>query len=375
MQGEDSSPASFEKALSALSTKITESQASLDGVRANSRRVRVLYTLYLSFAYLVYAIVLMLVVGWQNLGALEWTGMAGGPVVIYLVRTLTNAYFTHRIDTLEARLKHQQTERTKTIEKLKAATKYDSTLELLEKYGGGDKRPKPGRQSTGGQDDPNAGPKPKNGPRHSLPAPGPRTGMAPPATANIQRPASSGAPAPSIQVQPPPAQGPPSGQQPNTAEFAPNAGHDSGHQFASNQYDLNPGPPRWYDRVMDLMLGDDETAPKNRIVLICARCRLVNGQAPPGTKALSELGQWKCMGCGVLNGEMDEGKKIMREVTGGDERLAKELEEQFEQNGTLTRRRKIKEEPSEVFKSESESEDEDDERAAEPKSKRGNKRS
>lgn len=123
------------------------------------------------------------------------------------------------------------------------------------------------------------------------------------------------------------------------------------------------------------MLGDDETAPKNRIVLICARCRLVNGQAPPGTKALSELGQWKCMGCGVLNGEMDEGKKIMREVTGGDERLAKELEEQFEQNGTLTRRRKIKEEPSEVFKSESESEDEDDERVAEPKSKRGNKRS
>ncbi|KAH7029544.1 uncharacterized protein B0I36DRAFT_364072 [Microdochium trichocladiopsis] len=385
-KGEDSSPASFEKALSALSTKITESQASLDAVRSNSRRVRVLYTLYLSFAYLVYAILLMLVVGWQNLGALEWTGMAGGPVAIYLVRTLTNAYFTHRIDTLETRLKDQQAERAKTIEKLKAATKYDSTLELLEKYGGGEKRPKAGRQSTGNPDDHTSGTKVKGGPRHSLPAPGARTGMAPPPTANIQRPASAGAPSATPQQQPRPAQGPPSGQQPNTAEFAPNAGPVPGSQFASNQYDLNPGPPRWYDRVMDLMLGEDETAPKNRIVLICSRCRLVNGQAPPGTRSLSDLGQWKCMGCGAMNGEMDEGKKIMREVLGGgsaagDERLAQELEEQFEQDGSsAAQRRTIKEEPSEVFKPDSDSEDEDDvpavAAAPEPKSKRrGNRKS
>lgn len=65
---------------------------------------------------------------------------------------------------------------------------------------------------------------------------------------------------------------------------------------------------------MDLMLGEDEMAPKNRIVLICQNCRLVNGQAPPGTKTLAELGKWKCVACGAINGEMDEGKKIMREV-------------------------------------------------------------
>ncbi|KXJ90471.1 hypothetical protein Micbo1qcDRAFT_164047 [Microdochium bolleyi] len=376
-KGEDSSPASFEKALSALSTKITESQAQLDAVRSNSRRVRVLYTLYLSFAYLVYAIVLMFVVGWQNLGALEWTGMAGGPVAIYLIRTLTNAYFTFRIDKLETRLKDQQTERTKTIEKLKAATKYDSTLELLEKYGG-EKRPKPGRQGTGEQGDKTADPKAK-GPRHSLPAPGARTGMAPPPTANIQRPSSSGAPAPAGPQQPRPLQGAPGGQhqqsrETTTEEFAPNAGQVPGAHLSSNQYDLHPGPPSWYDRMMDLMLGEDETAPKNRIVLICARCRLVNGQAPPGTRSLPELGQWKCMGCGAMNGEMDEGKKIMREVLGGDKRLAQELEEQLEQDGSSAQRRTIQEEePSEVFKPESDS---DSEVAPEPKSrKRGNKKS
>lgn len=80
-QGDDSSPASFEKTLSTLSVKITNSQARLDRLRATARRVKVLSTLYLSFAYLVYAIVLLLVVGWKNMGAYEWSGMAAGPVV------------------------------------------------------------------------------------------------------------------------------------------------------------------------------------------------------------------------------------------------------------------------------------------------------
>lgn len=61
-------------------------------------------------------------------------------------------------------------------------------------------------------------------------------------------------------------------------------------------------------------MGEDETAPKNRIVLICKKCRLVNGQAPPGVRNVAELGAWKCMGCGTTNGEMDEGKKIIQEV-------------------------------------------------------------
>jgi hypothetical protein len=65
---------------------------------------------------------------------------------------------------------------------------------------------------------------------------------------------------------------------------------------------------------MELLLGEDETAAKNRFVLICQRCRLVNGQAPPGTKSLDEIGTWKCMACGAMNGEVDEGKRIVNEV-------------------------------------------------------------
>ncbi|KAF9871941.1 hypothetical protein CkaCkLH20_10573 [Colletotrichum karsti] len=316
-RGEDSSPASFEKTLSALSAKITDTQSRLDGARATSRRIRVLWSLYLAFAYLVYSIVIFLVVGWNGMGVWEWTGVCGGPVVIYLTRTTVTAFFNYRIDSLSTRLKEQQTERAKTIQKLKDATKYDSTLELLEKYGGSENKNKKQKQGASGDDDK----KPRQQvPRHHE---GSRTNMPPPPTANIQRP-GPGSPPPGFQQQhhqrPPQQQ--PNGLEP-TEEFAPNA-YGSGHppppppptqsQHFAQMDGVNSS--HWYDRIMDLLLGEDETASKNRIVLICARCRLVNGQAPPGTKALSELGTWKCMGCGATNGEMDEGKRIMREVLG-----------------------------------------------------------
>ncbi|OTA92213.1 hypothetical protein M434DRAFT_396576 [Hypoxylon sp. CO27-5] len=318
-KGHDSSPSSFEKTLSTLSNKITTTQAQLDRVRSNSRRIKVLWTLYLAFAYLVYAIVLTLVVGWHNLGPWEWTGMAGGPVLIYLVRTLTNAYFSFRIDTLESRLKDQQAERAKTIQKLKDATKYDSTLELLEKYGGTvEKRnqpKKPEGDEDGGEDQQRKGPNRKGRQSTGPSVPSTRINIPPPPTANIQRPLHVHPSAPLSHQGPsriPHPHAPPPEQQP-TEEFAPNAG-PLPPSYA--QYDVNPGPPRWYDRIMDLMLGEDEMASKNRIVLICQNCRLVNGQAPPGTKSLVELGTWRCISCGSLNGEMDEGKKIIREVLG-----------------------------------------------------------
>ncbi|KAK4150957.1 hypothetical protein C8A00DRAFT_17589 [Chaetomidium leptoderma] len=320
---EDSSPALFEKALSTLSAKITTTQTRLDQTRAKSRRVKVLCTLYLGFAYLVYGIVLVLVVGWRNMGAWEWTGMAGGPVVITLVRAITTAFFDYRIESLSARLKESQTERAKTIQKLKEATKYDSTLQLLEKYGGADNKQKQGSKAAEADDGTegwkDGGPKPKH---PGLPQ---RTNMPPPPTANIQRPP---VPRPGTPQSRPhsrlgtPAH-PPSAEAPDmdsSAEFAPNA-FDGRPPPAFMQYPpaamAAPAESHWYDRILDTLLGEDETAAKYRIALVCSRCRLVNGQAPPGTQSLSELGLWKCMACGAPNGEMDEGKRIVQEVLGG----------------------------------------------------------
>ena len=65
---------------------------------------------------------------------------------------------------------------------------------------------------------------------------------------------------------------------------------------------------------MDLLLGEDETNPKNRLVLICKKCRLVNGQAPPGVKTLEDVGKWRCSECGTMNGEESEAKKLVAEI-------------------------------------------------------------
>ncbi|KAF4451951.1 Protein lunapark [Fusarium austroafricanum] len=312
-----SSTADFEKTLSTLSTKIADTQAALDKTRASSRRAQVIWTLYLSFAYLVYAIVLLLVLGYNNLGAFEWGGLTGGPVLIYVTRTTLAAYYNFRIETLSNRLKDYQQERAKTIQKLKDATKYDSTMELIEKYGGAEGKGK-GKKKDGEKDDDE---KP-NKQRHYGTVSGAtgRTRLPPPPTANIQRPHSSPQPGSPIPTSTPMEPG---------AEFAPNAeftehpppfmpGTPQPPLSVSGYSSYSAGPPEthWYDRIFDVLLGEDETAPKNRIVLICKSCRLVNGQAPPGTKALSEIGQWRCMSCGALNGEMDEGKRIMNEVLG-----------------------------------------------------------
>ncbi|KAI1827595.1 hypothetical protein F4861DRAFT_491900 [Xylaria intraflava] len=314
-KGDGLSPAEFEKTLSTLASKISNTQAELERVRVSSRRIKFLLTLYITFAYLICAIVLTLVVGWRNLGPWEWTGMSGGPVVIYVVRAAANGYFGFRLDTLESRLKDRQAERAKTIQKLKDATKYDSTLELLEKYGGSNER----GNKEDKQKDVNEGMQPgdrsRKKHRQSIDSShlAPRTNLPLPPTANVQRPSTAlGIPPHQKEQFPSLRPSPLSAPQP-IEEFAPNAGpplptHD--------RYDMMPGPPRWYDRILDLMLGDDETAPKNRIVLICGECRLVNGQAPPGVKSLSEIGTWKCMGCGFRNCEMDEGRKIMQQVLG-----------------------------------------------------------
>lgn len=84
--------------------------------------------------------------------------------------------------------------------------------------------------------------------------------------------------------------------------FAPNAFPSQG-QFIEQ--------PHWYDRLLDVLLGEDEMQPRNRMAMICSSCRLVNGQAPPGIKTPEELGRWRCGSCGAWNGVESETTKIL----------------------------------------------------------------
>lgn len=119
------------------------------------------------------------------------------------------------------------------------------------------------------------------------------------------------------------------------AEFAPNAFAQLGGPLppaytASNNPNYGApdaaAGPHWYDRILDLLLGEDETLARNRVVLLCASCRLVNGQAPPGTRDLADVGRWRCMGCGAVNGverPAEEAEEVVRDVLEGARREAR----------------------------------------------------
>ncbi|CAG7962391.1 unnamed protein product [Penicillium nalgiovense] len=326
-KGDDNSAASFEKTLSTLSTKIAEATTRLDQQRQSSRRIKALWTLYSTFAYLFYSIILALVLGWESWGVKEYAAIAGGPALcvcpevnlhvptsltpglrIYGVRTLSSRVFDYRISRLQRRLDDFNKQREETIEKLKIATKYNSTQQLLEKYGGESPKPSPGPK---GQDEKG---QPVQQPQHVA-----RTGLPPPPTANIRRPISASQtqndppspdyPSPPIEL----AQGGPQTPQQSSPSppFPPQTPTDQA-SFAPNAFPPQSGEQlHWYDRLLDVLLGEDETQPRNRMVMMCSACRLVNGQAPPGIKTPEELGRWRCGSCQAWNGVESETTKIL----------------------------------------------------------------
>lgn len=246
---------------------------------------------------------------------------------IYGFRYALTSYFDYRISGTDAYLKKLNKERDATIERLKEATKYNSTQQLLEKYGAS---PKPKEPST------SPGRKKAQGPQKPQQPSGPRTGIAPPPTANIQRSptqqqqpstpqrlppnvSSPQGPSPPHQLPPPDAPG---------AEFAPNA---FGPADLTKQYSATSAATftqtHWYDRILDALLGEDETQAKNRIALICSSCRLVNGQAPPGARTLEDVGRWRCGGCSAWNGKEKPQEDVVGLVKGWEaERKARDLD-------------------------------------------------
>ncbi|KAI4093677.1 MAG: hypothetical protein LQ344_002742 [Seirophora lacunosa] len=317
-KGDDNSPASFEKALSTLSDKITKTNNKLDTLRQRSRRYSVLWTLYTSFAYLLCTIVLVLVVGWKEWGVAEYVGVTGGPPVIYLVRLAITAAYGIRISNLQSQADTLQKQRDATIEKLKTATRYNTTQELLKKYGG----TPPSKERLNETNTPRASSTQKGS---SAVRQG-RTNFAPPPTANI--PGRNGA----VSLPGTPQQASPRSHDqqlqavPRSAATAvspwqdPAVKVDDSAEFAPNafpsvpQYIQHGEGSSWYDRLMDLVLGEDETLPRNRLALICHKCRLVNGQAPPGAQRLEDVGKWRCIGCGTMNGEEKEETTLLKQI-------------------------------------------------------------
>ena len=260
---------------------------------------------------MLFLLIVGLVIGPQDWSLPHYGGLVGIPLTIYGVRQLITLVADWRINRQESYVNGLQKQRDSKIADLKKATKYDSTQELLQKYSGApkSKEPKEAQQGT----------KRKiASPREQVQ----RTGLPPPPTANI--PGRN--PQPQITPQRPDLRPRPDGQtpiSPQALSHSPGPFSPDEPGFAPNAFNRPPptAPPtyeastHWYDRILDVMLGEDESAAKNRIALICSNCRLVNGQAPPGIKTLEELGKWRCGSCGTMNGVESEATKVVKEAT------------------------------------------------------------
>lgn len=311
----DTSAASFEKELKQLSAKITKTNAQNDRLRQHQRRYKALWTLYTTFAYILVSAILTLVTGWERWSYLEYTTIAASPVLIFGVRTALDAYYNYRISSTQSHLNDLNKEKDQAIDRLKKATKYDSTQQLLEKYGASPTSAQPSPQVKSNKR------KSDIGPANPGVAPSGRTGFAPPPTANI--PARQPQPRPITPSGPPStaarAQGEPVGRTIDgpSEEFAPNAFNApspiSPLAPASQSYAMEG--PKWYDRILDVVLGEDETQAKNRIVLICGNCKLVNGQAPPGARTPEDIGRWRCSACHAWNGVESMEKRILKQMS------------------------------------------------------------
>ena len=230
---------------------------------------------------------------------------------IYIVRLALTTYYDYRTSLVQAQLDGLEGQRNQTIEKLKTATKYNSTQELLKKYGG---TPTPKEKSTRKPESKGTTQQDGTGtPRNE------RTKFVPPPTANIPR----GVQSPNSQRMPP--QTPHRRVASPTAESSPlwqrpAFPRESSAEFAANAFSAPPQyapineSPRWFDRIIDVLLGEDESLPGKRLALICKNCRLVNGQAPPGAKRIEDVGKWQCAACGTMNGEENEVTSMLASI-------------------------------------------------------------
>ncbi|KAK6347806.1 hypothetical protein TWF718_005631 [Orbilia javanica] len=370
--GQDNSPDAFEKKLSSLAAQILDHEKRLIRLRTRGRRIKGLWTLYTLIAWVIYASILTLVVRLENANIYQIGVLGGSPFVVYVIRQSIKRYYEWRVHNVDASLETYREQQKETIEKLKAVTKYDSTQALLDKYTktatttGAELNPPPVLQGNGpnqarpGQQ-PNTPPgtlRKRHGSAHKGNTASPSPNRLQAERRHDDRP---GTPLlneiPPHEILPhefPPQEGfPPAIFPPHMVGGVPPVMENIPMGQFMPPPPEEPRQPQWYDRFLDVLLGEDEMSAKNRYALICSNCRQVNGLAPPGTTNIEDV-RYICGRCGAENG-----KPEVKELIG---KLAEEQQQQETDAKTTRSKSKKKSKPAKgdkvVYKEEPEAPEE-----------------
>jgi hypothetical protein len=105
----------------------------------------------------------------------------------------------------------------------------------------------------------------------------------------------------------------------------------------------------FFDRVLDLLVGEDENAADHRYALICRHCRAHNGLAPPGERG-DEVG-YLCGRCGGWNGpepnkgkEKSQGKEGKTEMDAAGKLTGAETKAEEEKGNEMVEKTEVAEE-------------------------------
>ncbi|OCF44712.1 hypothetical protein I317_01401 [Kwoniella heveanensis CBS 569] len=304
--GSQSSSPDYETVLARLATDINEAKTHLSEIRLRERRISLLINLYGIGLWALWVglwWVHGLPLGLIGLShkdvegkAVEIAGIAGGPIFIWMLNRLLHFYFTRQRSREETHLRLLLTQQRKQVEEIKKATNYDLTRKLIEQYDSPSpngpqtpqrrhpESPSPaghaGSQKMGGGSVPAGG----RGPGQMVQGPG----GTPRAPGHLV--GAGGTPESSPGGQP---LALPKGLSPEQAAALT-------MQMHSMQPMLPTPEKRWYDRVVDSILGEDPSqAAQSKYALVCGECFRHNGLV--GSKFEWERMQWICPRCNHLN--------------------------------------------------------------------------
>lgn len=265
-------PEDFGQILAALALDVQKRETRLNEIRLRERRATLLVTLYTlagwgAYLGLWYAQLLPQASRHRINSPVDKAIKAFpailGPIIILFTRRIVQLWYNRKGDIEEKSLAALKLARRNKVEEIKKKTNYYETRDLLERYEDG---PSNGLSSAWPKNGPVARVRPQqppSTPQRAAPAVPPNT------PANLPTPISPG-----LQSQ--------------LASQTP-------------QQPLPPPRKKWYDKLADVLLGDDESpvsAAASRYALICQKCLTHNGLVK---EDMWEDAQYVCPRCGHFN--------------------------------------------------------------------------
>ncbi|KAK9450923.1 uncharacterized protein V1518DRAFT_412083 [Limtongia smithiae] len=249
------SPSSFEKILDKLSTQIRKSEIRAHSLRYAVRRIVSLITIYALLGYI--SLVAYVVVFKKFADPLFVVGSIGVPFLTWVMRKLVQIVYGRMISRQENKLEELKESRKAKIEELKSSTKYYSTKSLLDRF-----------DAEGADDFNEELEEQRRGRAEGRQIPGEAMLLEGGMNPTVLKPAYCFGQADSIKQL---------------------------ESLDAYRY----GQSTWYDKLFDLLAGEDERSPRNRYALICSNCLSHNGLAPPGQEPKDVV--YMCPRCGTWN--------------------------------------------------------------------------